>query len=89
MLAVPAPFVRGLWVIAIGTSLIVSHVTFAAADQKAVPRPTRVVAANKVDVVITGSIGKKQLLADNCYWELVTDENSSGTTTRRQVQECD
>ena len=89
MLSVPAPLVRGLWVLAIGTSFIVGHVTFAAADQKTAPRPTRGSAPSQADVVSTGSIGKQALLADNCYWETVSEETSPGTIILRRVQECD
>jgi hypothetical protein len=89
MPALPAPAVRGLSVLAIGAVLVLSHITFGTAKTKQASLPSRAVAASNVDVSSTGSIGGRSRLADNCYWEQVSETNAAGRITTRRVQECD
>jgi hypothetical protein len=87
MLSLSAPFVRGLSVLAIGAALVVGHITFAAAGQK--QGATTSVSATTTDVTSTGSIGKHEELAENCYFEIERVQTAAGKTTIRRVQECD
>jgi hypothetical protein len=89
MPSLSAPAARGLSVLAIGGVLALSHVTFGAAKTKQAPVPPRAVAANHVDVSSTGSIDGRSRLADNCYWEVVSETNAAGRTDRHREEECD
>jgi hypothetical protein len=90
MSALPAPFVRGLSVLAIGAALVLSHITFAAA---AAPKKTQLApslaAGDAIDVVSTGSIARERELADNCYFEVFKEGSKTGKVVTRRVQECD
>jgi hypothetical protein len=89
MLAVSAPLVRGLSVVAIGAAIVLSHLSFATAKTKREQVAAQVGAESKADVSSTGSIGERRNLSDNCYWEFVPDVSATGTFTVRRVQECD
>ena len=89
MPSLSAPAARGLSVLAIGGVLVLSHVTFGAAKTKQAPVPPRTVAANRLDVSSTGSIHGRSRLADNCYWEMVSETNAAGRMNTRRQEKCD
>jgi len=89
MHAISAPVLRGLSVLAIGATIVLSHLSFATAKTQKAQIPAQVAVQSKVDISSTGSIEKHESLADNCYWELVSEEAPAGTLTVRRVQECD
>jgi hypothetical protein len=88
MISLPAPAVRTLALLAIGSALVVGHVTFAAAA----PNQMRVksfIADTVSDVDTTGSISDERTLAENCYSEMVVEKTTTGKVIVRHVQECD
>ncbi len=90
MTLLPAPLLRSLSLLAIGGALTISHIAFASA---ASPKPMQVASATamvaKVNVTTTGSIGSAEELAENCWFEVIREKNSSGRTVTRRVHECD
>ena len=89
MISLSAPAARTLALLALGSALVVGHVTFAAAA----PDQTRVkslIAERTVsDVDTTGSISDERSLAENCYSEMVEEKTTRGKVIVRRVQECD
>jgi multidrug efflux pump subunit AcrA (membrane-fusion protein) len=89
MIALPAPLLRGLSVLALGAAVTLGHITFAAAASK----PTQVASAagltRGADVEVTGSTMPEQALAENCYFEVVREKAASGKILTRRVHECD
>ena len=89
MIALPAPLLRGLSVLAVGAALTLGHITLAAAATK----PAQVASAARLtrvaDVETTGSITSGRELADNCYIEVVREKTTTGKILTRRVHECD
>ena len=88
MIALPAPLLRGLSVLALGAAATLGHITFAAAAEK----PVRLASAalpKSADVDATGSTTSGRELADNCYFEVVREKTASGKILTRRVHECD
>ena len=87
MHSLPAPFLRAVSVLALGAALVLSHINFAAAN------PERGSATNasqiKANVAATGSITSRDGLADNCYFEFVSEDGATDRRSLRRVQECD
>jgi hypothetical protein len=73
--------IRSAAVVAIASTFAVVHVTFAVAC------PEEHTAA-ALDVETTGSLGEI-VLAENCYFELVSEETPDGRTVTQRVHECD
>jgi hypothetical protein len=88
MIALPAPLLRGLSVLALGAAATLGHITFAAAAEKPV-RLASAALAKSADVDATGSTTSGRELADNCYFEVVREKTASGKTLTRRVHECD
>jgi multidrug efflux pump subunit AcrA (membrane-fusion protein) len=88
MIALPAPLLRGLSVLALGAAATLGHITFAAAAEKPV-RLASAALAKSADVDATGSTTSGRELADNCYFEVVREKTASGKILTRRVHECD
>jgi len=90
MTCLPAPLLRGLTILALGTTLALSHIAFAAAS----PQPAQVVSAaaevmKTVDVESTGSITARQEMAENCYIDMQVVKSVRGKTILTRSHECD
>ena len=89
MQRVPAPFLRGLTVLAIGAALAMSHAAFAA------PGANIATSLEKVQVGLAQTIdADRQLTAtvpmhENCYFETQMERTARGKIVSRLVQECD
>jgi hypothetical protein len=88
MIALPAPLLRGLSVLALGAAVTLGHITFAAAAEKPV-RLASAALSKGVDVQVTGSTMPEQALAENCYFEVVREKAASGKILTRRVHQCD
>ena len=88
MIALPAPLLRGLSVLALGAAATLGHITFAAAAEKPV-RLASAALAKSADVDATGSTTSGRELADNCYFEVVREKTASGKILTHRVHECD
>ena len=88
MIALPAPLLRGLSVLALGAAATLGHITFAAAAEKPV-RLASAALAKSADVDATGPTTSGRELADNCYFEVVREKTASGKILTRRVHECD
>ena len=89
MISLPAPAVRGLALLALGSALIIGHVTLAAAAPNQMRVKSFVAERTVSDVDTTGSIPDERSLAENCYSEIVEEKTTTGKVVVRRVQECD
>jgi hypothetical protein len=89
MISLPAPAVRGLALLAIGSALVVGHVTFAAAAPNQMRVKSFMAGRTVSDVDTTGSISDERGLAENCYSETVQEKTTTGKVIVRRVHECD
>ena len=90
MSSLPASFLRGLTVLAIGTTLTLSHIAFAAAA----PNPMQVsslasVMTQAVDVDSTSSVASGEEHAENCYIDTQMVKSVRGKTVIIRIHECD
>ena len=91
MIRIPAPYLRGLAVLTIGTSFVLGYAALAATDASA----SRPAAPTQVAIVFSpaGAAGRQQAqsmaLAENCYLEVQEDLTPQGKTVSRIVHECD
>jgi hypothetical protein len=90
MTSLPAPLLRGLTIVAIGSTLVLSHIAFATAA----PAPMQVVSAVSivketagVDSTSSNSLGWE--LAENCYIEIQPVKSVRGKTIMARTYECD
>jgi hypothetical protein len=89
MSSLPASLLRGLTVLAIGTTLTLSHIAFAAAA----PQPKQFASAASVtragDVNSTSSIASRDETAENCYIDTQMMKSVRGKTMITRIHECD
>jgi hypothetical protein len=90
MNSLPASVLRGLTVLAIGTTLTLSHIAFAAAA----PQPMKIASVAPVsqstgDVDSTSSISSDLDLAENCYIDTQVVKSVRGKRIMTRIQECD
>ncbi len=90
MTSLPAPLLRGFTVLAIGSTLVLSHIAFATAA----PAPLQV--ASTVPVVkktagvdSTSSSSSGWELGENCYIEMQPVKSVRGKTLVARIHECD
>ena len=85
-----APLLRGLAVLALGTTLALGHIAFAAAA--ALPKQATQSAATvqkASDVETTGSTAGHHGFGENCYVETQPVRGIRGKTVMLRVEECD
>lgn len=88
-----APLFRGLTVLALGATLALSHIAFAAAA----PVPASLPSANlpsaslhkAADVETTAAVGPRRELAENCYFDTQVVKGLRGKPVVLRVEECD
>jgi hypothetical protein len=90
MTSLSAPLLRGFTVLAIGTTLVLSHITFATAA----PAPMQVASAVPVVKETVGLDGTSSRpsgleLAENCYIEIQPMKSVRGKTLLARTHECD
>jgi hypothetical protein len=90
MIRIPAPYLRGVAVLTIGATLVISHAAFAAPQAGATPEASMQMA------FVEGYDGEESLhdvqnleLAENCYLEVQKHRTSQGKVVSRIVHECD
>ncbi|HEV2602820.1 MAG TPA: hypothetical protein VGU24_04075 [Microvirga sp.] len=87
-----APLVRGLAVVALGATLALSHIAFAAAA----PGPSSLQSSlpsaglqKASDVETTASVGPRREMAENCYVDTQVVKGLRGKPVVLRVEECD
>ncbi len=90
MTSLPAPLLRSLTVLAIGTALAMGHIAFAAAAPKNIQVASSASEGQSVaDVDTTASVAPGHVLAENCYIDTRAMTSVRGKTIAIRVVECD
>ena len=90
MTSLPAPLLRSLAVLVIGTALAMSHIAFAAAAPKIIQVASTAPEGHSVaDVDTTASVSPGQTLAENCYIDTQAMKSVRGKLIAIRVVECD
>jgi hypothetical protein len=95
-----APLVRGLAVVALGATLALSHIAFAAAApgpsslqsslQSSLPSSLPSAGLQKAsDVETTAAVGPRREMAENCYVDTQVVKGLRGKPVVLRVEECD
>ncbi len=90
MTSLPAPLLRAFTVLAIGSTLVLSHIAFATAA----PAPLQVASTapmvkKTAGVDSTSSSSSGWELGENCYVEMRAVRSVRGKTLVARVHECD
>ena len=90
MTSLPAPLLRGFTILAIGSTLVLSHIAFATAA----PATMQVASAVPVLKATAGMDGTSSRpsgwdLAENCYIEIQPVKSVRGKTIVTRTHECD
>jgi hypothetical protein len=86
MAGFPALLLRGLTILALGSTLALTHIAFAAAQ----PQPTQVSTEEHEDEVdTTSSIRPAPEPAENCYIDVQLVRGVRGKSVLLRVRECD
>jgi hypothetical protein len=91
MFRIPASYLRGLAVLAVGASFVLAHAAPAASSTGA----AKLTARTQLDLAVSpvGAAGRQQReamdLAENCYLEVQEDLTPQGRTLSQIVHECD
>jgi hypothetical protein len=90
MIRIPAPYLRGVTVLALGATLVISHAAFAAPQTGVKHEASMQMAA------VESHDGEESLqdvqglkLAENCYLEVQKHRTPQGKVVSRLVHECD
>ena len=90
MIRIPAPLLRGIAVLTIGATLVISHAAFAAPHTGATAEASMQMAA------VESHDGEESLhdvqnieLAENCYLEVQKHRTPQGKIVSRIVHECE
>ncbi|WP_201864602.1 hypothetical protein [Microvirga soli] len=90
MIRIPAPFLRGVAVLTIGATLVISHAAFAAPQAGARPEaPMQIAFVESHDGEEGLHNGQNLELAENCYLEVQKHRTPRGKVVSRVVHECD
>jgi len=91
MIRISAPYLRGLAVLTIGATFVLSHAALAApeAGTGKLGARTQVAAAYVESTVPERQAVKSVELAENCYLEAQEDLTPQGETISQIVHECD
>lgn len=84
-----APWFRGLAATAIGITLILSHILFAAAMPMGTSDPANAYVEKATDVEETSSTSVQPLHAENCYSEQQFVKSVRGKAMVLRYMECD
>ena len=84
-----APLIRGLAVLALGATLALSHVAFAAAAPMPASLPSASTLQKASDVETTASTAPRRELAENCYVDTQVVKGLRGKPVVLRVEECD
>ncbi len=91
MIRIPAPYLRGLAVLTIGATFVISHAALAAPEAGAskLDARTQVAAVYVENTVPERKAAEGVELAENCYLEAQEDLTPRGETISQIVHECD
>ena len=90
MTRIPAPFLKGVAVLTIGATLVISHAAFAAPQMSAKAEASMQMASvESHDGEESVQDVKGLELAENCYLEVQKHRTPQGKIVSRIVHECD
>jgi hypothetical protein len=84
-----APLFRGLAVLALGATLALSPIAFAAAAPVPASQPAGAMLQRASDVETTASTAPRRDLAENCYIDTQLVKGLRGKPVVLRVEECD
>jgi hypothetical protein len=89
MISYSTPWLRGLAATAIGITLVLSHILFAAAMPLGTSEPANTYVEQARDVEETSSTSVQPLHAENCYSEQQFVKSVRGKAMVLRYMECD
>ncbi|MBL0407757.1 hypothetical protein JKG68_28020 [Microvirga aerilata] len=91
MIRIPAPYLRGLAVLTLAASFVLSHSAQAAPQSSSSAPGARIHVAEALsqDGLTDLPEGEALELAENCYLEVQKDRTPQGRVLSRIVHECD